>query len=166
MLVDATSGTVRAAAPAAGAHGAQATATDVTRPRAPGGTYPPGEDGSARDRPALDRLYGTFEPLNSDIKALITAWQLGASQPSARQDALRRLFQAHRLALPLLREIEGTLPGLAGYQSRLCAAADRIAAGDDRYVAGLFVDSYHTIWFELHRKLLGLPGAGQAPGDS
>jgi pyruvate,orthophosphate dikinase len=111
-------------------------------------------------RPVVRGLYDRFLPVNSDIKALITAWQLSKSQPpTRRQEILRQLTAAHRLALPLLKELEGSVPKMASYRSRLSVAASRIESGDDRYVAGLSVDSYHTIWFELHQDLLTVAGS-------
>jgi pyruvate,orthophosphate dikinase len=44
------------------------------------------------------------------------------------------------------------------YRTRLTAAAERIAAGDNEYIAAPLVDSYHNIWFELHEDLIRLAG--------
>jgi hypothetical protein len=44
------------------------------------------------------------------------------------------------------------------HKDRLNAALDRISAGDNDYVSGVRVDSYHTVWFELHEDLLATLG--------
>ena len=44
------------------------------------------------------------------------------------------------------------------YRSRLTAALDAARAGDQRFVASPRVDSYHSVWFELHEDLIRLAG--------
>jgi hypothetical protein len=51
---------------------------------------------------------------------------------------------------------------LAAYQRRLARAAEAIAAGDNRFVSSPRVDSYHSVWFELHEELIRLAGRSRA----
>ena len=44
------------------------------------------------------------------------------------------------------------------YRSRLAAAVERAREGDQRFVASPRVDSYHSVWFELHEDLIRLAG--------
>ncbi len=37
-----------------------------------------------------------------------------------------------------------------------------VNAGDHRYVASPRVDSYHSVWFELHEELILLAGRSRA----
>jgi hypothetical protein len=56
----------------------------------------------------------------------------------------------------------GALPDgagrLRGYVSRLDRAAAAVAAGDHRFLSSPRVDSYHSVWFELHEELIRLAG--------
>ena len=54
------------------------------------------------------------------------------------------------------------LPRLADYRVRLGRAIDRVHAGDHHYVASPRVDSYHSVWFELHEDLIQLAGRSRA----
>ena len=54
------------------------------------------------------------------------------------------------------------LPRLGAYGERLELAAAMAAAGDGKYVASPRVDSYHSIWFELHEDLILLAGRNRA----
>jgi predicted HD phosphohydrolase len=50
----------------------------------------------------------------------------------------------------------------ARYRRRLERAHASIEAGDPRFVASPRVDSYHSIWFELHEDLIRLAGRTRA----
>ena len=41
-----------------------------------------------------------------------------------------------------------------GYADRFSAALDRADQGDGSWVAGIGIDSCHTVWFQLHEDLL------------
>jgi hypothetical protein len=49
-------------------------------------------------------------------------------------------------------------PRLSRYLERLEFAYDRILAGEIDWVSGVRIDSYHTVWFELHEDLLRILG--------
>ena len=49
-------------------------------------------------------------------------------------------------------------PRMSVYGERLDEAYDRVLAGDLGYVSGARIDSYHTVWFELHEDLLRMLG--------
>lgn len=61
-----------------------------------------------------------------------------------------------------MRRLGGLAPRLTGYAARLDRAIERIAEGDHTYVARPIMDSYHTVWFELHEDLIGLCGLTRA----
>jgi pyruvate,orthophosphate dikinase len=46
----------------------------------------------------------------------------------------------------------------AVYGARLTSALELARAGDQRFVASPRVDSYHSVWFELHEDLIRLAG--------
>jgi pyruvate,orthophosphate dikinase len=57
-----------------------------------------------------------------------------------------------------LTPLERELTRLGDYGMRLHRALEQAQAGDHRYVASPRVDSYHSIWFELHEDLIRLAG--------
>jgi hypothetical protein len=46
------------------------------------------------------------------------------------------------------------LPRLSRYSAKLQAALDNINAGDTSWLSRPIIDSYHTVWFELHEELI------------
>jgi pyruvate, orthophosphate dikinase len=115
---------------------------------------------------ALETLYSRFSELDAEVKDVITGWQLRRQgTPTLEIEIPGALSAAHHdRVLPLLTDVMRLVPRFASYRTRLSAAADRLAASDHRYIAGLTVDSYHTIWFELHQDLLLLTGKSRT-GD-
>ena len=61
----------------------------------------------------------------------------------------------------LSRQAE-TMTRLPSYLDRLDRAAAAIDDGDGRFVASPMLDSYHTVWFELHELLIRLAGRTRA----
>jgi hypothetical protein len=54
----------------------------------------------------------------------------------------------------------------ARYGSRLTEARARAEAGEHAWLTGALIDSYHTVWFELHEDLLATLGiAREREGD-
>ena len=121
------------------------------------------------DASIVKEIYETFTEHNGELKAIITDWQLrGAAEPNDHTDGeydravFERLLTLHQQVLPLLDRIGTVAPRLGHYKSRLANAADAVAAGDHSFVSRPIVDSYHTLWFELHEDLIGLAGLTRA----
>lgn len=121
------------------------------------------------DSSAVKDIYEAFTEYNTELKALITDWQTrGPDQPNDHTDGeydqavLDRLQALHQQVLPILEQIAGAAPRLSHYQPRLVAAAEAVAAGDHSFVSKPIIDSYHTVWFELHEDLIGLAGLTRA----
>ena len=119
------------------------------------------------DTAAMTAAYDDFRSVNPDFKALVTEWQLKggpAGKPNAHDDAeydaavLNRLDEVHARVLPIVDAVAAQLPRLHSYSSKLIAALGRIKAGDSAWLARPLVDSYHTVWFELHEELIGAVG--------
>ncbi len=53
-----------------------------------------------------------------------------------------------------LAAFAAALPRLDRYRERLDAALARAEGGEIEFVSGAKIDSYHTVWFELHEELL------------
>ncbi|MFH1331386.1 MAG: pyruvate, phosphate dikinase [Actinomycetota bacterium] len=124
--------------------------------------------GAARADAALD----AFVPFDQQMKLIVTAWQMREvdgqqvfnDHTDAAYDAgvLADLAGLHAGAGPWLTGLAGALPWLGGYAARLDEAARLTAAGDPRYIASPRVDSYHSVWFELHEDLILLAGRTRA----
>lgn len=121
------------------------------------------------DSSAVEQIYEAFTEHNVELKAVITDWQMcGPDQPNDHTDGeydgavLDRLQALHRQVLPLLDQIVDVAPRLGHYRIRLVRAADAVADGDIGFVSKPIVDSYHTVWFELHEDLIGLAGRTRA----
>jgi pyruvate,orthophosphate dikinase len=117
----------------------------------------------------MQKLYEEFCEVNAELKATITAWQLrGDSTPNDHSDksydqsVIARLGRLHAQAGPIIERIEQAAPRLAHYRRRLTLALDKIAQGDTTYVARPIIDSYHTVWFELHEDLIAINGLTRA----
>jgi pyruvate,orthophosphate dikinase len=109
-----------------------------------------------------------FVPLDQRMKEVVTAWQMSEvdgkpvlnDHSDGDYDAavLERLASLHQDAAAWLESMFDGLPRLEDYSSRLHRAAKLVAEGDHGYIASPRVDSYHSIWFELHEDLILLAG--------
>lgn len=124
---------------------------------------------SCLDQARLQDLYHRFDEHNTAFKSIITAWQMrDADTPNDHTDpgydgeVLERLEELHVSFTALLEEIVAAATRLTHYPPRFAAALDRIRAGEHHFVARPIIDSYHTVWFELHEELIGLLGRTRA----
>jgi hypothetical protein len=127
---------------------------------------------SSVDVAAVAGVYGEFRSLNREFKALVTDWQLKNGQPNAHDDAsydtavLARLDEVHRRVVPLVDTVAAELPRLGAYAEKLGAALDRIHAGETMWLSRPLIDSYHTVWFELHEELILAAGLTREAEDA
>ncbi len=118
------------------------------------------------DQPALEAVYEDFHHANTALKEVVTAWQLRDPEtPNDHTDAAydaavigRLLGEVDDEFRPLLARMIAIAPRLAGYGPRFDAAVAALRAGDTTYLARPMIDSYHTLWFELHEELILLLG--------
>ena len=116
-------------------------------------------------RPTVATAYADFDELNRSFIKVITNWQIRPirGDSMARNDhsdqawdervldVLRRLDHSLR---PLCANLLDALDRFDGYADRFSAALDRADQGDGSWVAGIGIDSCHTVWFQLHEDLL------------
>lgn len=125
------------------------------------------------DMTVLNTVYSEFRSVNANFKALVTDWQVKNGEPNSHEDAdydagvLARLDDVHRRVLPIISAAAGQLARLSRYSTKLQAAFERINSGDTVWLSRPLIDSYHTVWFELHEELLiaaGLSRSVEAKG--
>lgn len=113
-------------------------------------------------------LYEEFLPLNVDFKQITFDWQMrssnGQSVPNDHTDlaydegVIARLAAAHEVLRAFLGRVAVLLPRFQAYEKRFDAALTKLRSGERRYFAAPLIDSYHTVWFELHEDLIRLAG--------
>jgi hypothetical protein len=117
---------------------------------------------------AFSEAYTRFELINRDLKQLITDWQtlevggrrIANDHTNREHDAriIDRLGALHERFEPVLKSLTAAVPRLQVYARGLDHALERAEAGDGAWVSEVKIDSYHTVWFELHEELLRLVG--------
>ena len=110
--------------------------------------------------------YRRFLDLNVMLLTACTDWQLRSDAPAGTQllnthsDAeydravVRRLVSIDERIQPVVADLAGVLARFGRYGERLSAARSRVEAGAHEWFTGAMVESYHTVWFELHEDLL------------
>ena len=151
----------------------------VSRHDGPFGGWNLTEDGRRKDaewvtaeltttgtREEVERAYRAFLELNSTLLAVCHAWQVherGVALPNDHRDAdydigvIDRLAAVDRSVQPTLDSLSERLARFSNYPRRLRNAMQRVDAGDHAFFTeGL--ESYHTVWFQLHEDLLATLG--------
>ena len=128
--------------------------------------------GAGNAATALDR----FVELDTRVKETVSAWQVRPGEgeqvlndhldPAYDASVLHRLDAIHADAIPWLRSLTDALPRFDRYLVRLGRAMSLARQGDARYVASPRVDSYHSVWFELHEDLIRLAGKKRSQATS
>lgn len=121
------------------------------------------EEREGIDAGAMSAAYRDFRAVNADLKRLVTDWQLKGGPdgvPNAHDDAeydaavLARLDDVHARVMPIIEAAAAQLPRLNAYAAKLAAALGKLKAGDTAWLTRPLIDSYHTVWFELHEELI------------
>lgn len=119
-------------------------------------------------RAAAQLLFDGFEELNLELLAVCSAWQvMPGGVPNDHRDAdydwqvIGRLERLHERSAPRIRRLARDAPRFANYDRRLRAALDKVVdEGATEWFTSPRIDSYHTVWNQLHEDLLlalGLP---------
>ena len=115
----------------------------------------------ARDE--VRKCYESFMELNPKLLQVCSDWQMRKlgqhhilnDHADADYDAkvLTRLMSIDESAQPICDELATRMTRFGVYGLRLARALERALAGDRAYVADS-LESYHTVWFQLHEDLL------------
>lgn len=133
----------------------------------------------AQTSPGYDtvrRAYEAFLPVNTELIRACSDWQVHPggvpndhTDPRYDWGVIDRLRALDERAGAIVRRLAKALPRFAGYRARLRAALQRVEEGEHDWFASPRVDSYHTVWMQLHEDLLvtlGLERADEQPRPS
>ena len=127
-------------------------------------------------RPAVEAAYRDFLEVNQGFLGLCTDWQLRPDPDAPDGDPIvnDHADAAHDAAVvarlgeadDVMREVCGGLAEVLarfdGYGERFAEALARVRVGEVEWFTRPMIDSYHTVWFELHENLLATLGIERA----
>ena len=119
-----------------------------------------GELAASGAQGAIEESYPRFLAVNGELLAICTDWQLRDGALNDHTDAdydsavVARLRGIDDVVQPVCSDLAKSLDRFDHYGPRLGHAIDQIEAGNGDWFAKPVIDSYHTVWFELHEDLL------------
>ncbi len=112
--------------------------------------------------------YENFELINKELKQLITDWQTikvgdqvianDHSDSEYDEKIIDKLGVIHEKFEPILGVMVNMVGRFDNYSEKLIKALEKAEDGAIEWVSDAQLDSYHTVWFELHEDLLRLLG--------
>ncbi|MGQ0826134.1 MAG: MarR family transcriptional regulator [Actinomycetota bacterium] len=110
---------------------------------------------------AAQRGYERFLPLNTEFMRVCHDWQVRPGDvPNDHCDArydwevIDRLRALDERAAPVVRRVARYVERFGPYSRRLRAALGKVDDGDYDWFTSPRLDSYHTVWMQLHEDLL------------
>ena len=130
---------------------------------------PPG----GQEEQELDKLFDGFLPINRRLRDTCSAWQTRPDgtpndhSDGAYDDMIRdQLDEVHSAIGPILRRMAVIELRLATYRPRLQEALDKFDEGASNWLASPLMDSYHTVWMQLHQQLILMLGLTRADDEA
>jgi pyruvate,orthophosphate dikinase len=127
------------------------------------------EERKGLDPAVLQSIYAAFCELNCEFKAAVGSWQMrNETTPNDHSDTaydnqvIASIARVDERMTPLLGKLSTVAPRFGIYRPRLSRALERVRAGDTSFMARPVIDSYHTVWFELHEDLIAITGRTRA----
>jgi hypothetical protein len=115
----------------------------------------------AEPEQAAQRAYTRFLPLNRELIRVCNDWQVRpGGVPNDHRDAsydwsiLDRVHTLDERAAPIVSRLGRAVARFADYRPRLRAALARVDDGDTEWLTSPRIDSYHTVWMQMHEDLL------------
>lgn len=126
---------------------------------------------SARRRADMESVYREFLDVNQRMLATCTRWQVKDPDNQILNDHLDPAYD--RAVIAELREIDSVIQPIcavlgswfnrfANYGPKLSVALRKVSEGNVDWFTKPTIDSYHTVWFELHEDLLITLGIDRA----
>jgi hypothetical protein len=122
-------------------------------------------------RDLVQSAYDHFLALNGAMLTVCTAWQVkdaDANQLNDHTDAeydagvIAELARVHGEVEPILNELLAVFDRFAFYPDRFSTALEKVQAGETEWFTKPIMESYHTVWFEMHEDLLATLGIDRA----
>jgi hypothetical protein len=119
---------------------------------------------------AVQAAYARFLPLNTSLIQICSDWQVRAGGvPNDHRDpvydwaVIDRLVTLDEQTGPIVRGLGKHVVRFVPYRERMRAARRRVEDGESDWLLSPRIDSYHTVWMQLHEDLL--LGLGIQRGD-
>jgi hypothetical protein len=113
--------------------------------------------------------YEQFLGFNQELIGVCTNWQVRPggemndhSDASYDEGVIASLVGIDERVQPVCAQLGEAMERFGSYGARLGEALDKIRAGETQWFTSPMIDSYHTIWFELHEDLLQTLGIDRA----
>ena len=126
----------------------------------------------AGKRAELDAIYRRFLEHNQPFLSLCTDWQVrmidGEQVPNDHGDGdydamiIGRLAEADANMQPICADLGALFERFASYAPNFADALAKVQAGEIEWFTKPMIESYHTVWFELHEDLLASLGIDRA----
>jgi len=123
-------------------------------------------------RAQLDAIYRRFLEHNQPFLGLCTDWQVrmidGAQVSNDHGDAeydamiIGRLAEADASMQPICADLGALFQRFEHYAPSFAEALAKVQSGELEWFTKPMIESYHTIWFELHEDLLASLGIDRA----
>jgi hypothetical protein len=118
---------------------------------------------------SVRRAYERFLPLNRELIRICNDWQVrpggvANDHRDLRYDwsVLERVRAVDERIAPIARRVARDVERFAVYQPRLRTALVRVDEGDHEWLTSPRIDSYHTVWMQMHEDLLLALGLDRA----
>ncbi|HEX7095954.1 MAG TPA: hypothetical protein VF183_08720 [Acidimicrobiales bacterium] len=115
-------------------------------------------------RHVVEDAYRRFLTLNGPFLECCTRWQAREQDGTVREndhadaaydaEIVASLDQLDDAVQAICADLAAVLERFSYYNGRFAAARLRVHAGDHDWFSKPMIDSYHSVWFELHENLL------------
>ena len=126
------------------------------------------EPGSELEQ-SVDRAYTRFLALNQELIRACNDWQVRpGGVPNDHRDptddwaVVARVDAIDDRVGPIITPLSRLVARFADYRPRLRAARRRVDEGQQEWLTSPRIDSYHTVWMQLHEDLLLALGRDRA----
>ncbi len=122
-------------------------------------------------REIVQAAYEDFLKLNGEMLAVCTRWQVKDAEAQVLNDHEDPDYDAAVIAelaglddgvQPICATLSGLFERFSIYAPRFTESLDKVRSGDQRWFTAPMIESYHTVWFELHEDLLATLGIDRA----
>ena len=122
---------------------------------------------------SVRRAYERFLPLNRELIRICNDWQVrpggvANDHRDLRYDwsVLDRVRTLDEKIAPVVRRVARDIERFGVYQPRLRTALVRLDDGEHDWLTSPRIDSYHTVWMQMHEDLLLALGLDRATETS